>query len=395
MTNNLTCILTTTINIPYFLDNILTNLKRFKHKDVFVLVVTDKKTPSLAKNYCVKVSKKYKIRIDYFDIDKQKKFFKKYPKIFSQIPFNDAMRRLLGSIYLLKQKNVPERLIFIDDDNFVSNDVDFLKGHLIVGKKIRTKTVSNKINFPNLYKYIQTDEKLPLFPRGFPWSKRNKSSFDFVNKKIQNGKVLANCGYILGDPDIDAVSRLFWKIDIKNINFKKNFFLSKNNYFPFNDQNTAISKEFFKIYFKPISAGRNSDIWTSYLIVKIAHLHNDLISYGQPHLKQIRNIHDNWKDYELEKMHNISTDLFIEIIQKIKIKKNDQYYLSFVDMIKKAIFETNKRIKNNLKTKKIVNTRHYQAINSSELQKRNLISLKYILDYFKGYLKWLIAVKKI
>ena len=85
----------------------------------------------------------------------------------------------------------------------------------------------------------------------------------------------------------------------------------------------------------------------------------------------------------------------MDIIQKIKIKKHNQYYYSFVDMIKKSIFETNKRIRNNLKVKKTVNTRHYQAINSSELQKRNLISLKYILDYFKGYLKWLIAVKKI
>jgi len=151
MTNNLTCILTTTINIPYFLENILSNLKKFKHTDVFVVVVTDKKTPIFAKKYCAKVSKKYNIRVDYFDIAKQKKFFKKYPKIFSLIPFNDAMRRLLGSIYLLKQDVVPERLIFIDDDNFVSGNVDFLKGHLIVGKKIKTKTVSNKINFPNLY----------------------------------------------------------------------------------------------------------------------------------------------------------------------------------------------------------------------------------------------------
>ena len=31
---------------------------------------------------------------------------------------------------------------------------------------------------------------------------------------------------------------------------KKEVYPSKNNYFPFNDQNTAISKEFFKIYFK-------------------------------------------------------------------------------------------------------------------------------------------------
>ena len=390
-----TCILTTTINIPYFLENILSNVKKFKHKNVFVVVVTDKKTPVEAEEYCLKTSKKYNIKIDYFDVEKQKRFFKKYPRIFNLIPYNDAMRRLLGSIYLLKHDLVPERLIFIDDDNFVSKNIDFLKGHLIVGKKIKVKTVSNKNKFPNLYKHIETDEKLPLFPRGFPWSKRNEDSFKVQSKKIQSGKVLANCGYILGDPDIDAVSRLFWKVDIKRIKTMNNFFLEKNNYFPFNDQNTAISKDFFKIYFKPISAGRNSDIWTSYVINKTAHVHNDLISYGQPHLKQIRNIHDNWKDYDLEKQHNISTDLFMDIIQNLKVKKHNEYYDTFVEMIDKAIVESKKRIKKISKIKNFSATRHYQAINSSEIQKRNLTSLKYILDYFRGYLKWLRAVKDI
>ena len=320
--------------MPYFLENLFKNIKKFKHKNTYVVVIADKKTPIAAKHYCRKVSKKFNIRVDYLDVSFQKKYFRNHKRILNLFPYNDALRRLLGSIYLLKQNPVPERLIFVDDDNYIFNKVDFIKKHSIVGNILDTKVVKNKSKFPNIYKYLITDEKLPLFPRGFPWSKRNKESFKFQSNLKQKGKVLANCGFITGYPDIDSVSRLFWKVDIKKIGTNKNFYIGKNNYFPFNDQNTAISKELFKIYFKPLSAGRNSDIWTSYLICKLSHIHNDLVSYGQPHLKQIRNIHDNWKDYELEKKHNMSTDLFIKIIENIKIKKQKNYFSTFYNLMK-------------------------------------------------------------
>jgi len=395
MKNEHTCILTTTINIPYFLNDILRNVKKFKHKNTYVVVIADKKTPLKAKTYCKSISKKFNIRIDYLDIEFQKNYFRNDKSLLKLFPFNDALRRLLGSVYLLRQNPVPERLIFVDDDNFIFNNVDFIKKHSIVGKFVNTNVVKNKINFPNIYRYLTTDEKLPLFPRGFPWSKRHKQSFFFNSKVKQKGKVLANCGYIIGDPDIDAVSRLFWKIDIKKIATNKNFFIGKNNYFPFNDQNTAISKDLFKIYFKPISAGRNSDIWTSYLICKLSHIHNDLVSYGQPHLKQIRNIHDNWKDYELEKQHNISTDLFIEIVENIKVKKQKEYFDTFYELIKKCVHETNLKMKRLSNLKNTNSVRHYQSINSFEIRKRNISNLKYIKNYFNGYVIWLDEMKKI
>ncbi len=390
-----TCILTTTINVPYFLQKLLKNIKKYNHTNSYVVVIADKKTPSKAKNYCKKLSKKYSVKIDYLDVNFQKKYFKKDKKIFNLFPYNDALRRLLGSIYLLRQNPIPERLIFVDDDNYIFNNMDFIKMHSVVGKVLTTKVVKNKFKFPNLYKYLITNEKLPLFPRGFPWSKRNTDSFLLNFNSKQSGKVLANCGYIIGDPDIDAVSRLFWKVDIKEIGYKKNFFIGKGNYFPFNDQNTAISKDLFKIYFKPLSAGRNSDIWTSYLICKLSHIHNDLISYGQPHLKQVRNIHDNWKDYELEKNHNISTDIFIKIIDQVKIAKQKNYFETFYEIVKRCISATENEIKKNLKMQKKNTIRHYQSISSFEIRKRNISSLRYIKDYFNGYIAWLNAIKKI
>lgn len=387
MTNPEFAILTTTINVPTFLENICQNIKKYNHKNIFFLVIADKKTPEKARSYCKKIEKKFKFKIIYLDIKDQDKFFKKkYKKIYSMFPYNDAHRRLLGLIYV---RNIrPKRVIFIDDDNFVSKDIDFLKGHEIVGKKVSGNAIFKKNKWPNIYKFLETDKKIPIYPRGFPWSFRNEDSFKFSSLKVKNKTVMANCGFILGDPDIDAVSRLFWKINVKNINSKKNHLLAKGMYCPFNDQNTCIDGETSLLYYKPISAGRNSDIWTSYMYNKITAIHNCIVSYGMPHLTQIRNIHDYWKDFELEKQHNISTDYFVDLLTTIKCKPSSNFYKTFINLLKKLILEINRRLKK-ISFSFYEKNRHYQGIGQKELLKREKESLNYIKKYFSEYLVWL------
>lgn len=392
MTNPEFAILTTTINVPTFLENICTNIKKFNHKNIFFLVIADKKTPANARAYCKKIEKKFQFKIIYLDIKDQDKFFKKkYKNIYSMFPYNDAHRRLLGLIYVRNMR--PKRVIFIDDDNFVSNDVDFLKGHKIVGKKVSGNAIYKKNKWPNIYKFLETDKKIPIYPRGFPWSFRNEDSFKLSSLKVKNKTVMANCGFILGDPDIDAVSRLFWKINVKNISSRKNHLLARGMYCPFNDQNTCIDGDTSLLYYKPISAGRNSDIWTSYMYNKISDIHNCIISYGMPHLTQIRNIHDYWKDFELEKEHNISTDFFVDLLTTVKCKPSTNFYKTFVNLLKKLISEINKRLKK-ISFSFYEKNRHYQGIGKKELLKREKESLNYIKKYFSEYLVWLNYLKQ-
>ena len=40
-------------------------------------------------------------------------------------------------------------------------------------------------------------------------------------------------------------------------------------------------------------------------------------------------------------------------------------------------------------------TRHYQSISSFEIRQRNISNLKYIKNYFEGYITWLDEIKKI
>lgn len=392
MKNSEFAILTTTINVPTFLENICKNINLYKHKKIFFLVIADKKTPTSAKKYCSQIENKFNIKVIYLDVQDQDKFFKKnFKQLYSLFPYNDAHRRLLGLIYINKFK--PKRVIFIDDDNFVSNDVDFLKGHMIVGSTVSGKSVFNKSKWPNIYSKVVTEKKIPIFPRGFPWIYRNDESFKFNLRNVQNKKVIANCGFILGDPDIDAVSRLFWKIKVKNIKSKKNILIHKGMFCPFNDQNTCIDGDSSLMYYKPISAGRNSDIWTSYLYNKISEIHNSIISYGQPHLTQIRNIHDYWKDFDLEKQHNISTDYFVKLLMDVECKPGKNYYSTFVNLLNKLAFNTSKKI-NKINLSIDDKNRHYQGIGKKELLIRELESLRYIKKYFLEYLIWFKFLKR-
>jgi hypothetical protein len=392
-------LITTTINVPTFLEGILKNYKKnSKNFELEILVIGDRKTPKSINSYIEKLKKKYLKNISYFDIKSQDNFFnRKYKKIYKLFPYNDALRKLLGSIYILdrKEKKI-DKVIFIDDDNYVNNNINFLKDFDIVGSFYSGNLVSNKKGWPNLYKSFIEKQNIPIFPRGFPWSYRNQDSLIFDSKKGKKQRVVANCGYILGDPDIDAVSRLFNKIETIGVKNKNYYVLAKNNYFPLNDQNLCISKDYLSLYYKPIAAGRNSDIWTSYLISKVAAYHNELISYGRPHLNQIRNIHDFWNDYELEKDHNIATDFFVEILNSIKLSKKDtrinNYIKLCIDAMKRCDFKVKKinQKKLNLLSK---STRHYQNISAEKKIKRDIFSIHYIKKYFKEYLNWLRLIK--
>tara|TARA_B100000989_G_scaffold112897_1_gene82920 strand:- start:907 stop:2100 length:1194 start_codon:yes stop_codon:yes gene_type:complete len=385
-------IITTTINIPTFLEGICKNLKKYKHrKDKnSIIVIGDLKTPKEALGYCNKLSKKFGYKILFMDIKFQNKFFlKKYKKLYKFFPLNDAVRKLLGSIYLFD--NLPDKVVFIDDDNYVDKNKNFLRGHSLTNSKVKIKTIYSNDKWPNLYKYFKERSDVPFYPRGFPWKNRklkaNKFKIKFIEKKI-----IANCGYILGDPDIDATSRLFWPIETLKVKSQTHFALSNENFFPLNDQNTSVGKSYIPLYFKPLAGGRNSDIWTSYLLEKVAYKFNETVSYGPPIITQIRNKHDYWKDYELEKEHNISTDLFAEILEKIKLKSKSNRVDTFIELCKSFKDSIEKMLK--VRKKNLKKIRHYQAISNIEIDERRKKSLIYIYKYIAEYENWLFQIKK-
>ena len=158
-------LVTSTVNIPYFLEDILKNSRKYK-RDFVGVVIGDKKTPNDAKNYCKMLNKKYKSDIRYFDIFDQNKILKNYSKILKFIPYNNNVRKMIGTF--ISYLDGCEKLIMIDDDNFPISKVDFFKYHEIVGTKRTVKTISSNSKWVNIANMMVEKNNIPFYPRGFP-----------------------------------------------------------------------------------------------------------------------------------------------------------------------------------------------------------------------------------
>jgi hypothetical protein len=310
-----TVVVTSTINVPTFLDSICKNA--VDHGMTYLgIVIGDEKTPVEARTYCNRLSEEYGIENKYYDLEDQYRILDDYKEFLDFIPHNNNVRKMIGT--WLAYIGGCERVIMIDDDNYAM-DGNFIGFHDIVGKKRNINLTSSDSGWFNISETMVEQEGIPFYPRGYPWSKRFRR--DQLETSKEEARVIVNGGLVFGDPDIDAVSRLFWPIRVTG--FKEEFLpvfgLQEGTWSPFNDQNTAIARELIPVYFKPPSVLRNADIWTSYLIEKLTEGTGDVITYGQPIVEQIRNDHDIRRDYALEEIHNRATDNFVDLLRSIEL----------------------------------------------------------------------------
>ena len=123
---------TTTINIPYFLDEFSHNFKINNHDNITFYIIGDYKTPNQIKNYVKKLSQKYDYDYRYYDVKKIKKIYKKYSKLSKIIKFYSGQMKFIG-VFLSYIDNC-DICLQIDDDNF-----NLEKDYLSEVKKIFVK----------------------------------------------------------------------------------------------------------------------------------------------------------------------------------------------------------------------------------------------------------------
>ena len=191
-----------------------------------LIIVADLKSP-----------KKYNIKkIKYLSIKKQKSSSFKLAKM---LPFNSYSRKNIG--YLEAIKDNSNVIIETDDDNLPYSNF-FNKPELY----IKSKILKSK-KWINVYKLFSDQF---LWPRGLPLNEiSNKQR---ILKKKERRLYTSPIQQSLSDhdPDVDAIYRLIYD---KKIKFKKNlqFVLDKNNFCPFNSQNTVWFKIAFPLLYLP------------------------------------------------------------------------------------------------------------------------------------------------
>lgn len=318
-----TDIIITTINVPTFIDGICSNIQEHKHSDVGILVIGDKKTPDETRSYCQKTEKRYGIPVEYLGIEDQLCVLAKHPDLLGLFPYNTPDRTILGG--MLSYMRGSERVIAIDDDNYTTTH-DFIGFHSVVGTDAKLDLISNELQWFNVHSALIEERNIPFFPRGYPWKQRKPEASEktIVQDTVH---VVVNQGLVLGDPDIDAISRLFWPITAVGMSseISPQFGLCPGTWSPFNYQNTALARDLVPCYYRPLSTMRNADIWTAYVFNKLAQHFGHVLAFGQPLVKQIRNAHDLWDDLDIELVNNRATDYLIDLLRKIELTRGSYF----------------------------------------------------------------------
>jgi hypothetical protein len=254
-----------------------------KFSEVIFIIVGDKKSKPFN-------SKKFKCEVEYLEPEDQKRFHAS-----EIIGWNRPQRRSIGFLRAIEFN--PDYILTIDDDNIPDNDYFNNWYHALTtpNNLIVTSTTEHQGVWHN---YLATaDAPIELFPRGFPIVHRNVSETRIteVETSIPPEEVCLYQGISLGDPDIDAMTRIVYPKPLPLSTIKDKNYLLRNIWSPYNTQNTVLGKELFPLAFMWPFCGRMDDIYASYTWQKLIFNKGKYVHVGDALNSQDRGVRDMLK----------------------------------------------------------------------------------------------------
>ena len=312
-----TAIVTTTINVPTFLKGYSDNIAKFGNDDVIFVVVGDKKSPPETQSFCDTIPNCY-----YLDIAAQYRYMRDgwLSDLYNHLPFNSVERRNIGMLWAYRRGSGADIIISIDDDNYATEQ-DAVSAHQIVGTSPMLPTYGTSSGWFNPCDFLKEENDVRFYPRGY--SPKNRwHDAAFRDLRYAARKVVVNAGFWLEEPDIDAITRMERKLRV--VGYKENWrgmpvALAAGTWSPFNNQNTALSREVIPAYFLTPHIGRHSDIFASYVVARLADHFNHAITFGDPLALHNRQPHNLWNDFDIEREGIIQTDDFCTALRNIPL----------------------------------------------------------------------------
>lgn len=276
---------TTTIHVPHAL-----KLLRKCSSDVMFFIAGDRKSPD---HEIVDMLADVPNHV-YFGADWRNEW-----KCSKLIGFNTLARRNIAFLEALKWG--ADVIVSWDDDNIpvatdYFNRFAWALGHPFHG-----------IRLLGLYNWFDPGRLLapPTSHRGFPISQKST----IVIGHIETARIGVAAGLVLGDPDIDAVTRITASPDVQQITAigQVGAVVDLYNWTVFNSQNTAVIRDLIPAWFMMPNVGRHDDIYASLIVQRVARERNLHVHFGQPFTYQQRNEHDLLADLraEISGMENV------------------------------------------------------------------------------------------
>lgn len=304
-----TAIVATTIYEPQFLADYVANLERFgRREQTAIYIVPDRKTPrSVA--LAARDASQAGFRVHCPDPAAQEGFLNGLGVPADFIPWNTDNRRNVG--FLAALADGCDVLISIDDDNFCLPDVDFVGDHRDAlgprgGRSARD--AEGRADGPGWFNpcaMLRYERGGSVFPRGFPYAARGTAVGRTANAtpRTADGPVAINAGLWLGDPDVDAITRL--AVGPRATAFEPpSVILGPDVWMPIDSQNTALTRAAVTAYYyvrmqypvRGLVLDRFGDIFSGYFVQKCAKHLGEAVRVGTPVADHRRSPHDLVQD---------------------------------------------------------------------------------------------------
>jgi hypothetical protein len=134
--------------------------------------------------------------------------------------------------------------------------------------------------------------------RGFPHNILSTR----IASPVTDARIGVAAGLVIGDPDIDAVTRMEHRPDIGAVHIlgQTGVVVDPYTWTVFNSQNTAVIRELIPAWFMAPGCGRHDDIFASQVVQKVMRERGYHVHFGQPFTFQQRNEHDLLVDLRAE-----------------------------------------------------------------------------------------------
>ncbi|MCS7097520.1 MAG: hypothetical protein NZ922_00840 [Candidatus Methanomethyliaceae archaeon] len=331
--------------------NRLSNLKvnELIKNDVKLIVVDegDEQIRRENENLLKDIDKKFygpRERLDWF----KARFGSSYERYSSVIPERAHAETSFG--FLIAYEEDADFIIELDDDVYINDG--FIEAHRANLFNDDGETVYSKHKWYNTIDLLIIDKR--LFPRGHPYAPETRlEEYSWINK---GGKTVLNMGHWIGDPDLDALTILYYggfngKCDIKGRGIRKEkVIIGEGTYFALCSMNTSfltkIVPAFYQLYMNFMGIDRFDDIWSGIFLKRIADHLGDKLSIGKPigfHDKRPRSVFKDLKK-ELDGMI-INEWIWRAVDEGISGNNYSDAYLSLADLLELKLKELDDHLK--------------------------------------------------
>lgn len=279
-----TALITTTINVPKVIA-----LYRKLGPEVKFFVTGDMKSDSVpTRAYCRDI-----LGFEFLDVVAQTTLNYKCSEL---IGWNTVRRRNIALLEALKWG--ADVIVTIDDDNIPTNPLyfaDMLKYFWMPAETPSAWFNGLKASSPSGW-FDAGQLMIPQTPhRGFPYDKKAQAFYE----SITDAKVGVVAGLCLGDPDIDAVTRIATAPIVHGVSELARAGVitdPKETWTVYNTQNTSFIRELAPAMFCAPGLGRMDDIIASLITQRVMRDRDLHVHFGAPFIHQQRNQHDLLKD---------------------------------------------------------------------------------------------------